>query len=236
MSLSGSEGGLRNLPTYNYQDLEVDHIDGFWQIGAGQQDGTLNQQFIDGKPAGSWEPTGGLDRDEVAELVALKVGDCHIYVEEQAGAGTEPSSVNGISEVGSSPDPLTGFDASPAASDIGMSAATLAVDNNKDDIWTRVYARQASTAFNDTVNGSGGSSPAPPGGGYWMNFRSLGGEPNTLGPLMDKDDEVYHHISIGIDSNDTQNVNFQTNFQFYWYKHDVESSDLRDRILDRLNE
>lgn len=156
-----------------------------------------------------WEPAGGLDFNELAELMEVRVWafDCNVH--DFQNTITERGLVTGEIEISSNPEPVMTLDSMPNftvdthdedpvnATATGQWGRSASADTESDDpIWygQRVWMPNALDSLNGV--GMGGMVHDGPGDVYHINYaRDLGG-----GPVYDDDDRVYSHAGLDVET------------------------------------
>ena len=176
----------------------------------------------------SIDPAGGLDRRQVAELVAMRVFGVFAFVTPDSGVGTTPGNADHGYEVSMEDSPKVlgpiaqaragAAQVAPwSAGELGDPANNFErfVDINDPDVL--MYATPHNfQAFNDTVNGTGGGATMHMNHQHF-NFREeLGG-----GPELDQHDKVYFHCIIGEHEVADENIVLYAQQQLIWDLREV---------------
>lgn len=195
--VSGEAGGWNNLePQFVSTTLDVKN-----DAAAG---GYTHEQYQ------SFEPLGGLQRNEFAELVAIIgtesaradaiggndiPGSCAFHYE----LSLDPEMFGGREEVTSENiDGVTGIDTS----------AVVAVEP---DILRHGHLR-VSAGFNDTVNGPGGGGHVHADRPVDHNYRDLLGG----GPVLDRHDQLYQHVDRSHVGDTNASYSLHTDWTLFW--------------------
>lgn len=167
----------------------------------------------------SFDPAGGINRDEVAELVAYQPRTALCRVRADGSEGQTPGNVDGQMEWSFNPD-IQFMDGQTSDSKTvddpnGTEAPVniLKTDYSGNDVFWTPQSFNTS-AFNDTVNGTGG------GAGVENTQTSVGvvnlREEFGAGYIADVHDKVYCHGTIQAINNPNVDIHGITAAKLYW--------------------
>lgn len=143
------------------------------------------------------EGRGGLDQNEVAELVAIADAAAYVEIEDETDDQDVATSVECRGVLGANlPASDNAFPASPQNTKVigelfGLRGRTedqvdVEVRTEVDDRKFMLYSTSGGLPFDDQTNGPGGSATHDQWGPYTKNFRDMVGR----GPVLDSNDDV----------------------------------------------
>lgn len=213
MSVSRQSGD----PADGYEDYEHELINQVATVTAGQQSGggTYNTSFND------LEPMGGIDRGEVAELVAFELHHRHVDVtasisNQQAGPGAVKFSGTLRNEPGDDGSTLQDDTDSTGDGQVDQKMNRSNENHVVLDRWRLTWYSD----FQDDTNGLGGS----PDGSLaksdykFLDFREKFGR----GPLFDNNDAIHTGWDFITEDFDVEQIESRQDFSLYWVIHEVE--------------
>lgn len=186
---------------------------------------------------------GELNQYQVAELVAGQFQEHTIGFKEKGGQGTTPGTLeHELEVVGSARDANTRILKSDADNEVGFNRNNNHPTSTPLDIDSRVgssgfieaqkfagrlmFSRGiAGSAFNDTVNGTGGGSDMKRmGQGPLINFRKEFGR----GPLLDHDERVVFNNRITWEELDNIIISIKASVLLIWDVFEYERGELKE--------
>lgn len=177
-----------------------------------------------------WEPGWTLEpveeRNEFAELVAIDIWKATARAREQDNLGTTPGHVDGQLEVSESPE-LQALNNSISSVDSTSNNQSFADGdaimqrwfNGDSPVLVNTFC-DTTSAFNDTVNGTGGGAGRLNRGIERLHFRTDFGR----GPIFDRHDRIYLNGSLQGIQSPNQDWQILTELQLYF--HDFEASEV----------
>lgn len=187
----------------SWEDLEKQHI--LRQYSADAGNGFFEEAAV------NFDPAGGLERDEIAELVAFERHGIFAFLSNESQADT----VEGMWELSFSPDAELTFDPFLAnrpgeeADAFGSGTDIVAsVESDSPDVLYFSRPHQTGT-FADNANGTGGSGSIHMDHGD-VNYREMYG----AGPTADRHDTLYEHVSVQPSANVVGTL--YVHYSLYW--------------------
>lgn len=204
------DGVTMDFQNHWYDDLEEETVDIQAQVGSGNLTGTNDVL----QTTSEYEPVGGLQSGEVAELVAVRLLEHWVWVLPAGSAGTTPGRV--VYDV------IVGMDGAIEDRVTFDGATNNNVNKNNATrrpgpvVWqSRAVGQQA---FNDTVNGTGGQGGSVQfQSASWYSYRDVAG----VGPLFDRSDSMAANQSFIADQIDSENLQGRLRLQMLWDIHEV---------------
>lgn len=212
----------------NYDDLETQWFSCTIGASASNLDGTTQNWDLGDV---NFDPVAEnrLDRGEIAELVAFRLVDSSAEVKEQSNAGTTPGVFVIEQTVHGRPDMPAGttLEGNKGHGDGSGNNVFRTVSFNPTYAPIHYHRDVIYTAFNDTVNGTGGGGSMDNGSNtQYINFRNEYG----LGPLFDHSESLSQENWVVSRDNANQGFDYKTKYELVWDIH--EYSDVMD-ITDK---
>jgi hypothetical protein len=192
-----------------YDDHEVQTITSNYELEAAQADGTEENNV---EPAAVWEPAGGLNRGQKAELVAFHLRTWQSVIEVTQSAegqtfqrfeltdGATSHTVDNQDKIGGQTPALENSDVQ------GNYFEYVGGDRI-------IYHGQQTGAgsFADSATGVAGGADHVATSAF-VNYRHQFGQ----GPIMDRNDQLYEHISLDVVNVDDASAEMDIAYALYW--------------------
>lgn len=223
MSVGRNGGAGPNERDLYYSDIEHQRAWNQFSVAAGSLDGSTDerggQNDVGEQVLGGREPIGGLERGEIAELLAIRLY-CEAYTNSTQ---TADGAVRGSVEISREPVFQT-LDGDQITTGTGsLDGLNYQVVGPGETFEPDVLARAQSMGFSPFSDGSSGVG----GGGsttqgvYEMDFMETFGS----GPLFDRNDEFFQHVNwIQWNVADAA-LHVDWFYEMYWGVHEVEEVD-----------
>lgn len=193
---------------FGYSDLDAQHI--VFQVDT---DNNLSDSLETVDPAISFDPLGGLARQELAELVMLKVDS---VLQPSATDGADSGRFRAWGEVSFDSDERTLVNEAADVTDAGDYSDITGIQTREVDVVDidvlDAWAIYVNSPEYDTVNGVGMSASSVP---YHNRtaYRALLG----AGPMVDRHDELHLHLAHSIEGEaDFVDLRWDTRLTLLW--------------------
>lgn len=221
--MSVNRGGPEGTKTIGeideYSDLTKQKYAFRHDLDMSTQDASGNIKFT---PLGGTTVAGGIERNEVAELVALIPMYEQFQVREGDNQGTTPGSAYCELEFYRHPSNFNNSNVDYTVDDTAFSYSRATELANNDLLYFNLLT--LTTAFNDTVNGTGGGGDSGGRTQTPLLFRDWFGR----GPLFYDDDNVTVGGYMDWTQVDNQKLSVLGEYHAYWDTFEMEDPALRE--------
>lgn len=206
-----------------YDEMEVQRVGGTMFVGSG--DLTGGNQVFAGDPVASFDPAGGLEYGELAELVYAEIEEMNIaYSYSDSNDQSDPGAVEWALALQTQPSFVQGSDAAADAADTDFNSLNAKTHDHGDRLLRGQTVQ--SNSFADETNGPGGGGGGGGPSRWEYDFRDVAGR----GPMFDHQDELHVTTQANTDGLSSLPFGLSYTFHFIWDVVEVEQRDLKAAV------